>query len=193
MSLKVFHNISALVILAVVATRRGAAAPRGNKCVVEAVGHGGRAWYSVGRPRMVMRRYLLTVVKEENLLLMEGPPPLSEQQPLFRITCDAAPRLMWASHREGPRASPQTLLPAASRLVPFSNTCLTRPILLGLLKILDRRKPRPIQTDESRIREYSDDYCFKSLPVTSKTSVQEQLAKNTRLTAHAAQDLWRNL
>lgn len=193
MKLKVYHNLSVLILLGVVATRRGAAVARGNKCVVEAVGRGGGPWHAVGRPRAVTRRYLLTVVKEEDLLLMAGPPPPAAQQPLFRITCDAAPRLMWASHRDGPRTSPKTLLPAASRLVPFSNTCHTRPILLGLLKILNRRKPRPPQTDESRIREYSGDYCFRSLPVTSKTAVREKLAKNTRLAVLNSHDLWRNL
>lgn len=193
MNLTVFHNLSVLILLAVVATREGAAAPRGSRCVVEAVARGGGPWHAVGRPRAVARRYLLTVVKEEDLLLMAGAPPPSSQQPLFRITCDAAPRLMWASHRDGPRASPRSLLPAAGRLVPFSNTCLTRPILLGLLKILDRKIPRPIQTDESRIREYSGDYCVKSLPVTSRTDVREKLLKNTRLAVLNAHDLWRNL
>lgn len=193
MNLKVFHNLSVLILLAVVSTRRGAAAPRGSKCVVEAVGRSGGPWHAVGRPRAVTRRYLLTVVKEEDLLLMAGPPPPAAHQPLFRITCDAAPRLMWASQRDGPKTSPRTLLPAASRLVPFSNTCLTRPILLGLLKILDRRNPRPLQTDESRIREYSGDYCFKPLPVTSKTALREKLAKNTRFAVLNAHDLWQNL
>lgn len=193
MYLKISQHLFVLVLLAVVATQRGAAAARESSCVVEAVGRGGGPWHAVGRPRTVTRRYLLAVVKEEDLLLMEGPPPPAAQQPLFRITCDAAPRLMWASHRDGPRASTRALLPAASRLVPLSNACLVRPILHGLLKILDRRKPQPVQTDENRIRQYSGDYCFKSLPVTSRTSVREKLSNNTRLAALAAQELWRNL
>lgn len=191
--MKISQILLALVSLAVVATQQGTATPRESNCVVEALGRGGGPWHAVGGPRTVTRRYLLTVVKEDDLLLMAGPPPPTVQQPMFRITCDAAPNLMWASHRDGLSASARDLLPAATRLVPFSNACLVRPILHELLKILDIRKPRPKQTDKNRIREYSRDYCSTSLPVTRRTGTLERLANNSRNAALNAQDLWQNL
>lgn len=194
MAFEIFQNtVLVIVLLAALAACRGRTGGKEGKCTVEAIGPGGKPWHWAGSPTTVTRSYLLEVVKEEDLVLMEGAPPSMIDYPVFNIICDAAPQRWWATHRDKPKKSSQALLPATRRLVPLSNVCLVRPLLHRLLKLMEEKKPQPIQTNESRIREYSVDYCYSRLPVSVKTDVRDSLMNNTRLAAHSTPKLWKDL
>ncbi|MPC69596.1 hypothetical protein E2C01_063826 [Portunus trituberculatus] len=197
MAFTISRNI-VLVIVSLAALREceGRVGGWEGRCRVEAVGSGGKPWHWAGSPSSVTRSYLLTVVKEEDLVLMEGSPPRSVNYPLFDIQCDVSPRRWWATHRDirtKPRKSRQAMIPATRRLVPLSNICLVRPILHSLLKLLEIKKSQPIQTSDTHIREYSVDYCYWRLPVTRGTSVRQRLMNNTREAARSASELWKKL
>lgn len=189
---------AALVIMVLAAVRecKGRAGGGEGWCRVEAVGRGGTPWRWAGTPSSVTRNYLLAVVKEEDLLVMEGAPPPSPDYPLFDIQCDAEPRRWWAAHRDArvkSRKSRRALIPAARRLVPLSNLCLVRPALHSLLKLLQIKKRPPIKTSDGRVRKYSVDYCYWRLPVTRRTAVRQRLINNTRQAARSASALWKEL
>ena len=194
MAFTVFQNtVSVIVLLVGFVWCRGRVGGRNDKCTVAALGPGGKPWQWAGNSSTVTWSYLLTVVKEEDLVLMEGAPPSEIDYPLFSINCTAAPHRWWATHKNKPIRSSQPLLPATQRLVPFSNLCLVRPIVQRLLKNLGMEITQPLQTSNSRIREYSADYCYSRLPVDTRTTVRTRLINNTRLAAHSSPKLWRNL